>query len=637
MNKTKNILKILAVVLFGLLAFALLRAPVLPTKADTNPSYAFSVEQYDAVYDINADRSMSVTEDITILFKGTKSTGFIRDIPVNAGDRVTKIKVYEIKNGEPVSVDYDVYSDIDYPDFISVDIGDTSNKTQQTHTYRISYVYTVTKPKNENALYLNAVGYGWDSAISNVNLTLNLPEGLDESLTKCYVGSTSTPNGVYEYSATDSRITMHVEKLERSQGITFDLFFQSGVLKKASNPVPYLFALIGLILLAAAVIVKLFVFRQKELTPVVNFTAPDDMDPLIMGKYIDNTVDNEDVTSLIYYWASKGFIVINLENESDPQIIRITQKLPQDYPHYQHTMYNNMFRSGDAVKISSLTNKFYTTVESVKNEVNHSVKNLYKKNSINASGVFTFISILFMGLIPNLCAMATVSVKYFNWIFFLAGLPVLLIYGLLMPAVYNRLKMGEKKYKGALLACAALSAAVAVIVALLLSLFGLGAVMDWIPSAINLFIGYLTGMVAVSMICRTDAYTAKLNWIIGFKNFITLTEKDRLEAMLADDPQLYYHVLPYAQVLGVTGIWEKKFEGITMQPPQWITGNRSLLGTYIEVRVLTSLLHNTTANMTRNMVSRPQSSGASGGGGHFGGGFGGFGGGGHGGGGGRGR
>lgn len=114
------------------------------------------------------------------------------------------------------------------------------------------------------------------------------------------------------------------------------------------------------------------------------------------------------------------------------------------------------------------------------------------------------------------------------------------------------------------------------------------------------------------------------------------TEKDRLEALLADNPQLYYNILPYAQVLGVSDIWEHKFDGLTIEPPRWMTNP---IDTYFTFVILNRAIRASSMSMSSYMRSRPSSSGASGGGGgRFGGGsFGGFGGGGHGGGGFRGR
>ena len=55
--------------------------------------------------------------------------------------------------------------------------------------------------------------------------------------------------------------------------------------------------------------------------------------------------------------------------------------------------------------------------------------------------------------------------------------------------------------------------------------------------------------------------------VIGFRNFIEGAEKNRLEALLDEDPDYFYNTLPYAQALGVTKKWIDKFDGITIQPP----------------------------------------------------------------------
>ena len=138
---------------------------------------------------------------------------------------------------------------------------------------------------------------------------------------------------------------------------------------------------------------------------------------------------------------------------------------------------------------------------------------------------------------------------------------------------------------------------------------------------------------SVTIISRSDAYTSYLNQIIGFRNFIIYAEKDRLEALLADNPYLYYDILPYALVLNVSDIWEDKFKGLEIEPPQWVV---SPADTIITFALLNAAIRTSSGAITAKMATKPSSrsySGGSIGGGHFGG----FGGGGHGGGGGRGR
>ena len=120
-----------------------------------------------------------------------------------------------------------------------------------------------------------------------------------------------------------------------------------------------------------------------------------------------------------------------------------------------------------------------------------------------------------------------------------------------------------------------------------------------------------------------------LEEILGFKEFIVATEEDKIKVMLENNPELYYDVLPYAQVLGVTDEWEGKFKNILIEPPSWYYNTRGL--TYFDCYLINRCL---TRSMMASMA-RAASQGAgslvggSGGGGSFGGfGGGGFGGGG---------
>jgi len=57
---------------------------------------------------------------------------------------------------------------------------------------------------------------------------------------------------------------------------------------------------------------------------------------------------------------------------------------------------------------------------------------------------------------------------------------------------------------------------------------------------------------------RTEYGTQLLSKILGFKRFLELAEKDRLESLFAENPQYYYDILPYTYALGVSDTWIKK-------------------------------------------------------------------------------
>lgn len=138
-------------------------------------AYDMEIALFDVTYDVHSDRTIDVEERVTINYTGWSNTGFIRDLPVNAGDRVYDIDVKELNaSGAEVDVDYSVSIE---DELAMVDIGDTSLKSGQTCTYIIRYVFAITRPANDNAIYLNIVGFGSEAPILESNITINLPDG----------------------------------------------------------------------------------------------------------------------------------------------------------------------------------------------------------------------------------------------------------------------------------------------------------------------------------------------------------------------------------------------------------------------------------------------------------------------------
>jgi len=51
--------------------------------------------------------------------------------------------------------------------------------------------------------------------------------------------------------------------------------------------------------------------------------------------------------------------------------------------------------------------------------------------------------------------------------------------------------------------------------------------------------------IGAAAVSRTEEYTLVLGEILGFKEFITVTEEDKIKFMLEDNPELFYDILPY--------------------------------------------------------------------------------------------
>jgi uncharacterized membrane protein len=147
-----------------------------------------------------------------------------------------------------------------------------------------------------------------------------------------------------------------------------------------------------------------------------------------------------------------------------------------------------------------------------------------------------------------------------------------------------------------------------------------------------------TGLVSAAIIfgfgwampARTFRGSRALEGVLGFEEFLSRVEGDRLQRMVKT-PEMFEKFLPYAMALGVEKNWARAFEGIYKQAPDWYRGTHF---DGFSSRSFVSNLSSMSGAAATAMASSPRSSsgsgfsGGGGGGGSSGGGMGGGGGGG---------
>ena len=562
------------------------------------------------------DRSMRVTEEYAFDFK-LRSHGFYRDIPVNSGEKIRNIKVNAPDFYNAYTVSHENHNEI-----LRIRVGDAEKIVRGTRTCTIEYtMITPTHAEYKDALVLNVIGQGWSCEIEKAHIEVILPSSTVEA-PKYYYGpwgsDTNAVGAVVSQApkAGETRYSFDVGHLNAFEGVTVYYFLGKGVLKNHIEAGPVVIVIISLLFLGVVVLLLLLFGRSPELTPVTNFYPPkhpdgedgEPMDPVDMGYLIDGTCSGGDVTSLIFYFASKGYLTIE-----DPEgaLTVVHQKdLPESAPEYQQIFFKKLFEHGRRVQIDSLTNKMYTAVSSVQSKVvGKYMGKLYDKKS---RAVSIFLSI-FAVLLSTLAVLLSYrQMGAFNLLGILAIFPAVLLQFLGTFFVLNRLKMKNALRIALTAAGLALSAVTVVVYCLVMPL-------DVLPLYATLPLGLgVAGSVLLAPLIsrRTPYYTRELDEIMGFKDFLQSAEKERLELLLAENPQYYYDILPYANVLGVSSIWEDKFKNLTVEPPRYYTSS-----TVFDLMVFNSFYHRSYAHASSVAVSRPSSSSHSGGGGFRGGGF----------------
>ncbi len=121
---------------------------------------------------------------------------------------------------------------------------------------------------------------------------------------------------------------------------------------------------------------------------------------------------------------------------------------------------------------------------------------------------------------------------------------------------------------------------------------------------------------------RTQAGDEMIAYILGLEEYIVVAEKHRLD--FQGKNYLFFEILPYAIALGHTKVWEKAFEGIVVDNPDWFESTAKYDHTFSSSWFYSDIIYSTGHSMTKLNSSSYDSNNS--GGGFFGTGIGGGGG-----------
>lgn len=608
-----------------------------------------AVHSLHADYTVRADRKVDVVENICVEFLDDGLTMFYRSLPKEKA-RYTNVTA-ACESNEDFS--YYVADNPDYSEFIDINCVGGAEKGN-TWTYTLSYTVEHAGELKENGMIIDVVGFGWSVPLNDVRITVHFPENSKLSY-DVYSGdyqSTSNQADVKTQQLDATTLLLTADRLERiyqsdygqrmAEGITLSFSLGRGVLQDYQPAVflehswsILLFCGIGLVL---AALLWALLPKRRELITTVNVRAPEEMDPMAMGKWLDGVIDNEDVTSMLYYFADKGYLHIDFSDEDDPVLVQKVASLPAGEAIHARTLFDGLFKHADrqvipgetpfdedtirvTTRVSKLKHRFYESVNVAKEQV--AKPRIYEGKSI----FFYLLGGIVGGLISIFASLTAARMRVGGGYSDASGIflcvPILVLWVLGYVGENYRYKWKKSKRFWFTFGEIAITAFFALI---FLGTFATHFMTTWEKLLLCVTV-FVCAFSTLGKLNRKERYSERLGHILGFKDFIVYTEEDKIKAMLEENPELFYKVLPYAQVLGVTDEWEDKFKNITLTPPTWCYATDMTLLDYLLIR---SCMR--TAMVTAMLRPEPKGGsfvGRGGGGGSFGGfGGGGFGGGG---------
>ncbi len=598
---------------------------------------------------IQPDSTLEVTETIDVRSEGYRIRhGIYRDFPTlysaRNGSRIRVGFKFEgaERDGQPESASVEPLSD-----GVRMRIGDADTELEPgDHRYVIRYRTTrqLGRFRGYDELYWNATGNGWVFPIDVAEARIRLPSPADFGQRSVYTGPQgSTEHHAQVVSEAPGEMSFRTTwPLAPYEGLTVAVAFPKGVVGAPdertrlgwwlSDYGPPIVGFLGLL----GVIAFYFVAWHragrdpKAGTIVPLFSPPDDLSPAGMRYVREMKTDNRAFAAALVDMGVRGHIKIE---ETDGGWLsgdtRTIERLASDapLPEDEQAALSQLVPTGASI---AMKQENWEKFSAAKSALEGALKaryegKLFKRNyGWAAAGTAIFIAALWFA-----AASVALAGGFATW------LTIGVAAGAALAAVLFMLAQRQGGSGGSCilhsLAFLFGFAALAMGAPLFMQALATGW---WFP----LLLPVLSLPIVISAFWWISAPTAEgrgvLDHIAGFKQYLSITEGERLDRMTSpkDTPEIFEKYLPFAIALGVENRWADRFAPVLaaaaaqgQQGFAWYAGSNS---PWNDPDGFVGSVGSSLASSVSSASSAPGSSSGSGGGGSSGGGGGGGGGGG---------
>lgn len=407
----KKLLYILFVV-FGLL---------LPQKVFAQSYSGDYIKNFSSEVTFNQDASIDVNETIDYVFTSYRH-GIYREIPTDyktqssfARPTLLKLKAlsyFETSNPTDRYGSYEKSSGNGYTIF---KIGDADETVIGNYTYVINYklTYAVNYFDDHDELYLNITGNGWEVPIQNVETTINLPGTITDY--RCYTGALGETytNCTIEKNTDSNTLIVKAGPFDVYEGLTVVVAMPKGTIADTTSQqrIQTILANLGILLpipviVLAVIMVKKF-NKNKKLTIIPHYDAPEGINPLIATYVYKKNLPSNGISAEIIHLAINKYIKIKQISEKNYELIRTEKTSPEDSDELK--LYNGLFEDSDTVNLKKLNTRFFNTVNTLRGSLDRRMyeEEYFSKKQSNISGGF-----LGLGIIGTL--LIFVSARFFS-------------------------------------------------------------------------------------------------------------------------------------------------------------------------------------------------------------------------------
>ena len=585
------------------------------TETNTIGNGEYAITKYKVDIYVNEDNTFRITESIEVYFS-QEQRGIIREIPIiNEVTRLDKSKSRNRAKIKDITVSENFTTKTENG-YKKIRIGDENTTITGYHDYIIAYTYDIgnDKAKDYDEFYFNLVGVEWNTTISNVEFTITMPKDFDESklgFSRGKYGSVDSSSIVYNVEDNKKISGKFLGVLQAMEGLTIRLELPEGYFAKSIDFKAMFVLLLPIIFLVVTIYLWLRYCKSERIVETVEFYPPLEYNSAQIGTFYKGKAEDKDVISLLIYLANKGYVRIKefYDNKlvtNKKTFIIIKEKEYDGDNYYEKKFMEGLFKGEKKeATIKSLNNSFYKYIYAIKKSLNGKrirnkmidKKSLKKRDIVNS---FIIITYLLITIIPTF--------KY------LGEAISLILYNIFVGFVFFIMlseATSERVRKVYMIFLILLSVVILAIPWIVLMYFVLFIEQIYIYAYIIGIICIIAMLILRKMMLKRTAFAVEIiGKIRGFRRFLRVAEKSKLEALVMEDPSYFYNILPYTYVLGISNKWIKRFETINMKAPTWYDSDTSYNFTSFN-NFINATMRTSSKVMTSSAADKSSSSGGS--------------------------
>jgi uncharacterized membrane protein len=358
----------------------------------------------------------TVTERIDLVFVGSYN-GIWRSISVeypgpNGTNYSLFLKVESVTDGDNRALKYEVSREGDFKK-IKIYVPGASD-TSRTVLITYSSPNAIRWFDDHDEFYWNVTGNDWPVPIDHASALVSLPANTAGGLrAQAFTGVYGSHDQEASATVTGSRVEFETTNpLPMRGGMTVDIFIPKGLLHAPSSFTKAMWFLRSNIV----VLVPLWVFAVmfttwwykgrdpdtgRSIAP--QYEPPPNIAPAEAGTLIDDSLDARDITSTLVDLAVRGYIKIEqidtpgLFSHHRDYNFHLLKDQAQwgDVAPFERVILTNMFNGASLTSLSSLKNRFYTAIPTIKSDVFSSLrkKGMYFLDPQSAAG-YSFLALI---------------------------------------------------------------------------------------------------------------------------------------------------------------------------------------------------------------------------------------------------